>query len=105
MGQFGAYRVSDYCATKFAVAGFTESLRIELKSTPEADNVKVTLVCPYHVNTDLFKGFEMNSFEWASVAKNDPEKVAKAITDGIVLEKELVGYPTVQFYVFLAIKK
>lgn len=74
-------------------------------NTNQDNKIKVTLVCPYHVNTDLFKGFKMNSFGWASVAKNDPIKVANAITDGIVLEKELVGYPKVQFYVFLAIKK
>ncbi len=54
LGQFGAYRVTDYCASKFAVNGFTEALRIELKSMKS--HVKVTLVCPYHVNTDFFKG-------------------------------------------------
>lgn len=58
LGQFGAYRCTDYCTTKFAVAGFTEALRIELKSsTIPTNNIKVTLVCPYHVNNDFFKGF------------------------------------------------
>ncbi len=71
----------------------------------QENKIKVSLVCPYHVNTDLFKGFEMKSFGWASVAKNDPKKVAKAITDGIILDKELIGYPAIQFYIFLAIKK
>ena len=85
-------------------------------------------MCPYHVNTNFFQGifiyfiylkaqeillcsflkllgFEMDSFAWASVAKNDPEKLAHSITEGILMDKELIGYPKVQFYLFLAIKK
>jgi len=54
LGQFGAYRVTDYCATKYAVNGFTDALRVELKSMKS--RIKVTLVCPYHINTDFFKG-------------------------------------------------
>ncbi len=105
LGQFGAYKVTDYCATKFAVAGFTEALRIELKSLNVHNNVKVTLVCPYHVDTGFFKEFEMDSFKWINIAKNDPCKVADSITTGILLNKELIGYPKVEFFCFLALKK
>jgi NAD(P)-dependent dehydrogenase (short-subunit alcohol dehydrogenase family) len=38
----GYSRMAMYCASKFAVRGFTESLRMELRNTP----VKVTVVCP-----------------------------------------------------------
>ena len=38
-----------YCATKFAVRGFTDSLRLELMDT----NVCVTLVCPSQVKTNI----------------------------------------------------
>lgn len=103
LGQFGAYRVTDYCATKFAVNGFTEALRIELKTMQSA--LTVTLVCPYHVNTNLFKGFEMEKFSWAKVSQNDPVAVAKSVVEGMRMGKELIGYPKVQFYLFLAIKK
>ena len=99
------FRVIDYAATKFAVVGFTESLRIELKSLNEQNRIKVTLVCPYHVNTSLFKNFQMDSFKWIKVANNDPQQVAHSITRGILLEKELIGYPQVESFLFLALKK
>jgi short-subunit dehydrogenase len=107
LGQFGGYRVTDYCATKFAVTGFTEALRIELKSLNNLseNNVKVSLVSSYHIDNDFFKGFEMESFKWAKVQKNDPQELVKTITNGIRLDKELIGFPSVQFYLFLAIKK
>lgn len=47
----------------------------------------------------------MNSFQWTSVCKNDPVKVAEAIARGILQEKELIGYPTIQSFLTLAIKK
>lgn len=56
--------------------------------------------------SDLFStGFEMNSFQWTSVCKNDPVKVADAIARGVLQEKELIGYPTIQSFLTLAIKK
>ena len=47
----------------------------------------------------------MDRFHWAKVANNDPKDVVNAITEGIMQSKELIGYPKVQFFVFLAIKK
>ena len=40
-GEIGMHYRSAYCASKFAVTGFFESLRMELK-----DEVHITLVCP-----------------------------------------------------------
>lgn len=40
-----------YCAAKYAVVGFSESLRYEL----EPYNIKVTVVCPAAVDTQIFK--------------------------------------------------
>ena len=50
-------------------------------------------------------GFEMESFKWASVSNNDPNKVVSSIVEGILQSKELIGYPKIQFYIFLALKK
>ena len=63
LGMFGAYKLVDYCTTKFAVSGFTESLRLELKNS-YFNNIKVSLVCPFHVKTSLFNGFEMTRLKW-----------------------------------------
>ena len=40
-----------YCTTKFAVRGFTDSLRLEMMNT----NVGVTLVSPSQVNTNIIR--------------------------------------------------
>lgn len=45
----------DYCASKFGVVGFHESLSHELKAA-EKDGIKTTLVCPYLVDTGMFRG-------------------------------------------------
>ena len=64
LGMFGAFKVVDYCATKFAVAGFSEALRLELKVSNPDNKVKVSLVCPFHVKTSLFNGFEISRLKW-----------------------------------------
>ncbi|XP_062520450.1 short-chain dehydrogenase/reductase family 16C member 6-like [Corticium candelabrum] len=51
-GLYGTAGLSDYCASKFATVGFIESLRQEIRYARK-DGVHVTLVCPYHVATDL----------------------------------------------------
>ena len=48
-------RPKDYCASKFAAVGFHESMAHELLAE-EVDGVKTTLVCPYIVDTGMFKG-------------------------------------------------
>lgn len=48
-GLFGAPGMSAYSASKFAVVGFAEALRVELQGT----GVTVTVVCPGQVRTGL----------------------------------------------------
>lgn len=47
-GEFGLPMRSAYCASKFAVNGFFESLRME-----EGDNIDITIVCPGTVATNF----------------------------------------------------
>lgn len=47
--------LQDYCASKFGAIGFHESLSHELKAA-EKDGIKMTLVCPFLVDTGMFKG-------------------------------------------------
>lgn len=49
------YSFQDYCASKFGAIGFHESLSHEIKAS-EKDGINMTLVCPYLVNTGMFKG-------------------------------------------------
>lgn len=52
---FSVYSSQDYCASKFGAIGFHESLSHELKAA-EKDGINMTLVCPYLVDTGMFKG-------------------------------------------------
>lgn len=49
MGKFGSPYRSGYCGAKHALHGFFDVLRME----HEKDGVKVTIICPGFVNTDV----------------------------------------------------
>ena len=51
LGTLGNPEMSGYCATKFAIRGFSESLFKELRY----DNIKVTCLNPGSIQTSLFK--------------------------------------------------
>jgi all-trans-retinol dehydrogenase (NAD+) len=60
-GLVGTARLADYCASKYAAVGFDESIRAELKQT--APGVKTTVICPYYINTGMFRGAKTR-FSW-----------------------------------------
>ncbi len=53
-GIVGVAGLADYAASKFALIGFDESLRVEFKK--KKINIKTTIVCPYYINTGMFDG-------------------------------------------------
>eukprot|EP00919_Chromeraceae_sp_WS-2016_P073069 GHVR01172759.1.p1 GENE.GHVR01172759.1~~GHVR01172759.1.p1 ORF type:complete len:161 (+),score=24.28 GHVR01172759.1:488-970(+) len=63
-GEFGAQLRSAYCASKFALTGFFESLRFEY-----SDALSVTICCPPAVKTDFRKHalnyYDNDSYEQA----------------------------------------
>ncbi len=82
-GYVGTPFMSIYSATKFAVRGFTDSLRRELKPF----RIKVIGVYPGPFESDFFKN-AINKIGATSVSKNrlmwsDSEKVAREIIKGI----------------------
>ncbi len=103
-GLMGSYKLTDYCATKFAIFGFTESLRAELNGRLSNNKIQTTIVCPFHVKTKLFNGIEMPRLSWAGLSMN-PEYVADEIVDGILSNKDLVCIPKVQIGLFYLIRK
>jgi short-subunit dehydrogenase len=48
-------RMAVYAASKWAVIGWSDSVRLELKQAGH-DHVKVTTVCPYYTRTGMFDG-------------------------------------------------
>src|SRR5207244_10779447 len=78
-GMMGYARMGGYCATKFAVIGFTEALRDEVIGR----GVRVALVCPGTTNTDFFVKAERGKMPGASrlILAVKPERVARVIAD------------------------
>src|SRR5207248_5076595 len=78
-GIMGYARMGGYCATKFAIIGFSEALRDEVIGR----GVRVALVCPGTVDTEFFVKAERGKMPGASrlILAVKPERVARAIAD------------------------
>lgn len=73
-GMEGKYYHTMYCATKFAMRGFTESLRLEAKKF----NIKVTGIYPGGIKTNIFRNLKQHIDQSTFM---EPSDVAKAIYD------------------------
>ena len=91
-GLVGFANQSAYCASKFAVRGFTESLRIELRGT----GVRAVAVHPGAVPTNIIRASRYHAHpiwpevtreraarEFDALARLTPERVAQIIHDGV----------------------
>jgi short-subunit dehydrogenase len=89
-GLLGIPGQAAYCTSKFAVRGFTESLRQELSNT----NIFVTLVFPGGIKTNIAKNsrtdysvdaetYKKGLQEFETTLKTPPEEAAQAIINGI----------------------
>jgi short-subunit dehydrogenase len=78
-GIMGYAGMGGYCASKFAIIGFTEALRDEVLSK----GVRVALVCPGTTETGFFDTAERGKMPGASrlIPGISPERVARAICD------------------------
>lgn len=78
-GLMGYARMGGYCATKFAMVGFSEALRDEVIDR----GVRVAMVCPGTTDTNFFVKAERGKMPGASrlILAIKPERVAKAICD------------------------
>ena len=83
---------SSYAASKWAVVGFSESLRLELQERG-IDNVAVTTVCPSYISTGMFDGARAPLL----TSMLTPGKVANAILRATRNREAMVYLPrTVQ---------
>ena len=78
-GLMGFTRMSAYCASKFALTGFTEALRDEVIGS----GVRVALVCPGTTDTEFFVRAEKGKMPGASrlMPAVSAERVARAVCD------------------------
>ncbi len=75
-GETYAPGLATYCASKYAVVGFTDAIRVENRTT----GVQFTAVLPSFVNTELTAG----TSGIKGIKNAEPEDIAKAIVDVIV---------------------
>lgn len=85
-GMLGVPKLSVYCASKWAVIGWTESMRVELKQA--RSHVRVISVAPYFINTGMFDGVNSKVFPIL-----DPEKTATKIIRAVEVGKSFRGIP------------
>ena len=78
-GMMGYARMGGYCATKFAMIGFSEALRDEVLDR----GVRVALVCPATTETEFFVKAERGMMPGASrlILAIKPSRVGAAICD------------------------
>lgn len=89
-GKFGTAYRSSYAASKHALHGFFDSLRSELSDA----HIKVTLICPGFVHTNVSKnaltgdGAKLGTMDEATEKGMDPDRLAQKILQAIKNGKE-----------------
>ena len=85
-GMISNPRMSVYAASKWAVIGWSDSVRIELQE--RKSNVHFTTVAPYYINTGMFDGVRSRFFPIL-----DPERTARKILRAIERNTDFRGIP------------
>ena len=90
-GLIGVFGFTDYCASKFAIIGFSEALRSELKS----HNIIVSVLCPPDTDTPAFEIENKTKPEETRVISENaglmqPQDVAKALIKGMHKKQALI---------------
>jgi all-trans-retinol dehydrogenase (NAD+) len=75
-GLIGVARLADYAASKWAAMGFDESLRAELRR--RAPGVLTTVVCPFYINTGMFRGVR-SRFPWLLPILEEDDVAARVV--------------------------
>lgn len=91
LGSLGFPHYATYCATKFAIHGFSQALRRELINT----NIGVTYIAPRGVNTPMNDANTLAMLAKTGGNVDEPDKVATIIVQALEKEKQevFVGQP------------
>ena len=93
-GMLGNPKMSVYGASKWAVIGWSESMRIELQQ--RKSNVHVTTVAPYFISTGMFTGVR----SVFPILKPEPtaKKIIRAIERNTIFAGIPFGYHFIRFW-------
>jgi short-subunit dehydrogenase len=94
-GSLGFPHFATYCATKFAVHGFSQALRRELVDS----NIGVTYIAPRGIKTPMNYANTVAMWEKSGNKMDAPETVAEVIVKAIESEKQevFIGQPQTFF--------
>ncbi|USD63675.1 SDR family NAD(P)-dependent oxidoreductase [Vibrio sp. SCSIO 43140] len=79
-------RIIVYCASKWAMLGWSQGLRVELKET--LPHIKVTTVTPGHIDTGMFEGAHSKFLPLISI-----DTMVDAVWNGMKKDKAMVARP------------
>lgn len=88
-GLVGSPQLADYAATKFAAMGLDDALRAELHT--KAPAIKTTVVCPYFIKGEMFKGVKSRFNFLLPVLK--PEYVTRRILRAVARGRKRLIMP------------
>jgi len=94
----GVPKLADYAASKWAVFGFAESIRMELKRQ-KLNGVGTTIVCPYYINTGMFDGVKSPN---PLLPIQDQYYVAKEIVRAVKTGRKELYLPRIVIVAYLA---
>ncbi|KAM8966631.1 retinol dehydrogenase 10 isoform 4-T4 [Pelodytes ibericus] len=98
LGLFSTAGVEDYCASKFGAVGFHESLSHELKAA-DKDGIKATLVCPYLVDTGMFRGCRIRKEIEPFLPPLKPDYCVKQAMRAILTDQPMICTPRLMYMV------
>jgi len=88
-------RMSVYAASKWAVIGWSDSLRLEMEELKR--NIRVTTVMPFYIKTGMFDGVKSKL-----IPIMEPEKAAEKIIRAIERGKKMYALPMPLWFIRLA---
>lgn len=92
MGLIGSARLSDYCASKWALLGLVESLRLELQRDGYGGKIDTVAILPYAAATGMFPGIfeDARDVNWLRSALF-PMLTADAVAESLVAAAQAHG--------------
>ncbi|MBB6682675.1 SDR family oxidoreductase [Aequorivita sp. 609] len=78
-------KMSVYASSKWAMIGWSDSLRLEMMQKNKA--IKVTTIMPYYINTGMFDGVQ------SKIPILEPEAAALTIVKAIEKDKKMITIP------------
>lgn len=85
-------KMSVYASSKWAVVGWSDSLRLEMKQLGK--NISITTILPFFINTGMFDGVKSRLLPIL-----EPEKTSERIINAIESKKKMLAMPLPYWFI------